>query len=262
MGFLKKMWQRIAAGGSPGRVFRHNRKIYIVNKVFDSLAVSRSTGEDFLKGPYTGLFIFGNLIIAAAGILFFADGTSFANSLALFGPLCLLFNVSLPLLLSVMDGVSLLSIFRSEPPLTVNKYAGKNSADLLKLVPHLSNEEVAMMIDHVIELEGIDELIDKAEAHLQKEDLSPLDGEVMNQLSHLKKRRQEIDNFRFNNKVKSFHDEETLNILKELSKATQSTADLVNSSVRGNETIGKNDEDALPVEIEVLSGKTAHVVSK
>lgn len=268
MSFLKKIWQRIAAGGSPGRVFRHNGKIYIVNKVFDTLAVSRSTGKDFLKGVLsvacTGLSIFGNLMIAVAvGFLFFADGsTPFITCLAVLGPLWILFNALIPVLFSAMDGVSLLSVFRTEPPLDVDEYAGKESEDLLKLVPHLSNEEVAMMIDHVIELEGIDELIAKAEAHLQKEDLSDLDGEVMNQLSLLRKRRQEIDNFRFNNKVKSFHDEETLNILKELSNATQSAVNLGRSSSRGDETIVENDEDVVPVEIEALSGEPAHVVMK
>ena len=267
MSFLKKMWQRVAAGGSPGRVFRHNRKIYIVNKVFDSLAVSRSTGKDFLKGvlsfAHNGLFISGNLMIAAfVGIAFFTVGDSFVASLSLFGPLWILFNVSLPLLFSFMEDVSLLSIFRSEPPLIVNKYAGKESADLLKLVPHLSNEDIAMMIDHVIELEEIDGLITKAEAHLQKEDLSILDSEVRKQLSHLRKRSQEINNFRFNNKVQSFYDEETLSILEEMTKATQSAANLVNSSVRGDKTIGESDKDVQPVEIEVLSGNTAHIVSK
>lgn len=267
MSFLKKMWQRIAAGKSPGRVFRYNRKIYIVNKVFDSLAVSRSTGKDFSKGlltfAYNGLFIFGNLMIAAfVGILFFTGGTSFATCLALFGPLWLLFNVSLPLLLSAMEGVSLLSIFRSEQPLIVNQYAGKKSADLLKLVPHLSNEEVAMMIDRVIELEENNKLIAKAEAHLKKEDLSILDSEVRRQLSHLRKRSEEISNFRFNNKVQSVYDEETLNILEEMSKATQSAVNLVNSSVRGDKTIGESDKDVQPVEVEVLSGNTAHVASR
>lgn len=267
MSFLKKMWQRIAAGASPGRVFRYNRKIYIVNKVFGSLAVSRSTGKDFLKGlltfAYNGLFIFGNLVVAgSAGIIFFAGDASFANCLAVFGPLWLLFNVSLPLLLSAMEGVSLLSIFRSEQPLIVNQYAGKKSADLLKLVPHLSNEEVAMMIDRVIELEENNKLIAKAEAHLKKEDLSILDSEVRKQLSHLRMRSEEINNFRFNNKVQSFYDEETLSILEEMSKATQSAANLVNSSVRGDKTIGESDKDVQPVEIEVLSGNTAHIVSK
>lgn len=267
MSFLKKMWQRIAAGKSPGRVFRHNRKTYIVNKVFGTLAVSRSTGKDFLKGLLTlassGLFIFANLNIAVfVGILLFAGSVSFTTCLAIFGPLWLLLNALIPVLFSSMEGVSLLSIFRSEPPLSVNKYAGKKSADLLKLVPHLSNEEVAMMIDHVIELEEIDELIAKAEAHLQKEDLSILDSEVRKQLSHLRKRSQEINNFRFNNKAQSFYDEETLSILEEMSKTTQSTVNLVDSSFSGDETIGENDEDVVPVEIEALSGKTAHVVSK
>ena len=267
MSFLKKMWQRIAAGKSPGRVFRYNRKIYIVNKVFGSLAVSRSTGKDFLKGLLTlahnGIFIFGNLMIAAfVGLLFFEGGTSFASCLALFGPLWILFNVSLPLLLSAIEGVSLLSVFRSEPPLSVNKYAGKKSADLLRLVPHLSNEEVAMMIDHVIELKEIDKLIAKAEKHLRQEDSSVLDSEVRKQLSHLRKRSEEISSFRFNNEVQSVYDEETLNILEEMSKATQSSANLVNSSVRGDKTTGKDDEGVLPVEIEVLSGKTAHAAIK
>lgn len=267
MSFLKKMWQRIAAGESPGRVFRHNGKIYIVNKVFDTLAVSRSTGKDFLKGlltlAYNGLFIFGNLMIAAlAALLFFAGGTSFATCLAVFGPLWILFNALLPVLFSAMEGVSLLSIFRAEPPLTVNQYSGKRSADLLKLVPHLSNEEIAMMIDHVIELEEIDELIAKAEAHLKKEDLSVLDSEVRKQLSHLRKRSEEINSFRFNNNVQSVYDDETLSILEEMSKATRSMVNLADSSFRGDETIGENDEDVVPVEIEALSGKTAHVVSK
>lgn len=228
---FKKIWNGLIWGSStPGRVFVHDKKVYVLERNYNSLNFSSQSILKFvlksissiLRQPPVIIGLLGGVGFAAAGII---SGETF---LAVLGIMFITLSPYAIVQLYTGSDEGSIPVLTSGPHQETSEYAGEKAVKVAEVLSSLTKEQIVQMVENLEELRKVEDLLDEAEVFLADNPGSLLASDVRAQIDMLKAQEKKLlqsqkldESMRIYNKEIAYKKEEkAINLLQQVSQYT------------------------------------------